>query len=107
MDQNPNTEPTEREKYIANLEDKLRKAGRAQRFTKSEDGGVVTEYLEAQINAIVKNIGGTKYINDHSLYVYDTGQLAMAQKLYNMLLGEAATDTADLNAKLEAAKNDG
>lgn len=102
-----NEEPkTERDKYIENLESKLRKAGKAQRFKQSEDGGIITDYLTTQINAIVKNIGGTKYLNDHQGYIYDVGQMAMAQKILTMLNGEASTDTQDLKTKLNDAKTD-
>jgi hypothetical protein len=98
---------TEREKYIANLEDKLRRAGKAKRFTSGEDGELVTDYLITQINGIVKNIGGTKYINDHQAYVYELGQMFMAQKILNMLDANANTDTETINNSLEEARNDG
>lgn len=98
---------TEREKYIENLEAKLSKAGKAQRFKQSEDGGIITDYLVQQINAIVKNIGGTKYINDHNSYIYDVGQMAMAQKLLTMLNGEASQDTEAMAGRLKEARTDG
>lgn len=100
-------EQTERDKYIESLEGKIRKAGRAQRFQQSEDGGIITDYLVQQINAIIKNIGGTKYINDHNTYIYDIGQMAMAQKLLTMLNREASQDTEDLANRLKEAKTDG
>lgn len=96
---------TEREKYIAGLEAKLRKAGKAKRFIGSEDGTIVTEYLQEQINSLIKVIGGKAYIDNHNAYVYDTGQLAMAQKLLNVI--NSTVDIDDINNKLEEARNDG
>lgn len=104
--QDSNEPKTERQKYIENLEHKLQKAGKAQRFKQSEDGGIITDYLTQQINAIVKNIGGTKYINDHNSYIYDVGQMAMAQKLLTMLNNEASQDTEDMANRLKEAKTD-
>lgn len=98
---------TEREKYIANLEEKLRRAGKARRFLDNEDGTIVTEYLTDQINSIVKSIGGSKYVNDHQGYVYELGQLFMAQKILNMLNGNASTDVESIGNSLEEARNDG
>ncbi|HRF70006.1 MAG TPA: hypothetical protein PKV66_01100 [Candidatus Pelethenecus sp.] len=98
---------TEREKYVAALEEKLRKAGKAKRFVGSEDGEIITDYLITQINGIVKNIGGTKYLNDHQAYVYELGQMFMAQKILNMLDANANTDTETINNSLEEARNDG
>lgn len=98
---------TEREKYVAQLEEKLKKAGKAKRFIDSEDGALITEYLTDQINGIVKNIGGTKYLNDHQGYVYDVGQMFMAQKILNMLNSNANIDVEQINNSLEEARNDG
>ena len=95
---------TEREKYISDLEAKLSKAGKAGRFVGSEDGAIVTEFLQAQINSLVKTIGGKTYLNDHNGYVYDTGQLAMAQKLLNII--NATVDVEDINNRLKEAQND-
>jgi hypothetical protein len=96
---------SEREKYIAALEAKLQQAGKAKRFVDSEDGAIVTEYLQAQINNLIKVIGGKTYINDHNAYVYDTGQLAMAQKLLNTI--NSTVDVEDINNRLTEARNDG
>lgn len=97
---------TEREKYIANLEGRIRKAAKAKRFKESEDGGLVTEFLTDQVNGLIKTLGGTKYINDHNMSNYDRGQLAMAQKILTMLNSEAATDTTDMQQKIDLAKTD-
>lgn len=98
---------TEREKYVAALEEKLRKAGKAKRFVGSEDGALITEYITDQINGIVKSIGGTKYLNDHQGYVYELGQMFRAQKILNMLNGNANVDVESINNSLEEARNDG
>jgi hypothetical protein len=104
MDSNPKSE---REAYIERLEDKLRKAGRAQRFLGHEDGALLTDYLTEQINSIVKSIGGKKYINDHEGYVFETGQLYLAQKLLGFLNTEANTNTEIINNQITEAKQDG
>lgn len=106
-DSNTPTPPTEREKYVANLQSKLEKAGKAGRFKESEDGSILTDFLTDQINGFVKNLGGTKYLSDNDLANYDRGQLAMAQKMLTMLNGAAAIDTTEIKGQLEAAQNDG
>lgn len=106
MPDSPQEPKTEREKYIEGLEAKLRKAGKAKRFSGSEDGTIVTDFLTEQINSLVKNLGGTKYLDDPNRANYDRGQLAMAQKILTTINAEATTDTADLQEKLKAAKTD-
>lgn len=103
----PNQAQTsERERYINNLESKLRKAGKARRFQDSEDGSIVTEYLTDQINSIIKEIGGTKYLDDFNGYQYKIGQLHMAQKLLNMLNNESNTEVKEIRERLDSARAD-
>lgn len=102
----PKAPPTEREKYIAGIEDKLRKAGKAKRFMEGEDGSLVTDWLREQVNGFVKNLGGTKYLDNNNLANYDRGQLAMAQKLLTMLNGHVNANTGELKELLDAAKSD-
>lgn len=97
---------TEREIYIQNIENKIRKAGRAKRFLADENGGLVTEYLTNEINIILKRIGGKTFMADQQGYVYELGALHLAQKILNMLNGEANTDTDTLKAKLDEAKSE-
>ena len=98
---------TERELYIQNLEDKIRKAGRARRFLADENGGLVTEYMTNEINIILKRIGGKTFMTDQQGYVYELGALHLAQKILNMLNSEANTNTDSLKEKLEEAKLEG
>lgn len=97
---------TEREIYIQSIEDKIRKAGRAKKFLADENGGLVTEYLTNEINIILKRIGGTKFVTDQQGYVYELGALHLAQKILNMLNGEANMDVDALKSKLEEANSD-
>lgn len=98
---------SKRDQYIKTLEQKLQKAGKARRFLDDADGSIVTEWATTQINAIMKGIGGQKYIDDHNGYVRATGELAAYQKLLNMLNSEANTDTEQVKGNLEAARTDG
>lgn len=102
----PQVQLSERDRYVQQLEEKLKKAGKARRFLDSEDGGVITDYLTQRINAIVQQIGGTKYINDHEGYVFSTGKLAMARELLVMLNKEASTDTEGIKTKIQETKTD-
>ena len=97
---------SERDKYVKNLEEKIRKAGKAKRFLDNEDGSIVTEFLQQEINTLVKDIGGTKYLNDHQGYVYKLGQLNLAQKLLNMLNSNAAVDTMPLAERVKETKEE-
>lgn len=101
-----NSKPTERDKYVQQLEEKIRKAGKAKRFMKSEDGSLITDYLTQKINSLVQQIGGTKFINDHEGYVHATGKLVMARELLVMLNKEASTDTDTMVDKVQEAKAD-
>jgi hypothetical protein len=107
MDKNPSTEPTERDKYITNLEAKLKKAGKARRFLDHEDGSIVTEWVQEQINVLLKQVAGKGLLDKPSEYAYTVGQLHGYQKLLTMLNSEASTDGKELQAKLEAARTDG
>jgi hypothetical protein len=98
---------SERQQYIDKLESKLRKAGRARRFLDHEDGALITDYVTEQINAIVKSIGGKKYINDHEGYVFETGQLYFAQKLLGFINSEANTNVDTINQQIKEAVEDG
>lgn len=99
-------QPSEREAYIQNLEDKLRKAGRARRFLDDENGSLVTDYLTEQINIILKRIGGKTYMSDQQGYVYELGALHLAQKILNMLNSEATINTDALKEKIKEAKSE-
>jgi len=101
MDSEPKSE---REVYIENLQKKISNAVKKNRFNETDEGKMFREIITEQINLIVKNIGGRKYINDHNSYVFDTGQMFMAQKLLNLLNPE---DTTQDTEKLKAAKSDG
>lgn len=95
---------TERELYIKGLEAKISKAGRAKQFIGSEAGALITELLQEEINAIVKRIGGRKYLDDQKGYAYELGGLHLAQRILNVLNNEARTDTEPLKEKLKEAK---
>lgn len=99
------SEQTEREKYIENLQKEISRKVVTKRFKESDEGKMIQDWAVQQINSLVQNIGGKKYINDHSSYVFDTGQMFMAQKLMTML--NANTDTTEDAEKLKAAKSDG
>lgn len=99
-------EKTERQKYIEDLQGKIAKAVTAKRFNESEEGKLIREWASEQINSVVKELGGKKFLNDHNAYIYATGELAMARKLLVMLDREASKDTSELTASLRAAKTD-
>lgn len=99
-------EPTERDRYVANLEAKLKKAGRARRFLEHEDGALITEYCTTQINSLLKQIGGKALLDKPSEYAYAVGQLQAYQKLLTMLNSEANTNTAEVKSQLQAAQTD-
>lgn len=104
---NENTEKTEREKYVEDLQGKIAKAVTAKRFNESDEGKLIRTWASEQINAVVRELGGKKFLNDHNAYVYATGELAMARKLLAMLDYESSKDIGELTASLKAAKTDG
>lgn len=98
---------TEREKYIEALQTKIAKATTAKRFNESEEGKMIREWAAEQINLVIKQLAGKKFINDHNGYIYATGELGMAQKLLIMLDSTASQDTGELAVKLQEARIDG
>lgn len=105
--ENETTEKSEREKYIEGLQTKIAKAVSAKRFNDSEEGKLIREWAAEQMNTVMKQLAGKKFINDHNGYIYATGEFAMAQKLLTMLDSEASKDTGTLAESLKAAKSDG
>jgi hypothetical protein len=104
---NNSSEPkTERDKFIENLEDKLRKAGKAGRFSESEDGSFLRDFCTEQINAYMKIVGGTTNLENPVKNAYNVGQLHAFKKLVNIMDGAASEDTTVMRDQLEAAKND-
>lgn len=99
-------EPTERDKYIEGLEEKLRKAGRAKRFLDNEDGGLITEWATGQVNRLMKQIAGKALLDKPQEYAYAVGELNSYQKLLTMLNSEASADVEDINSRIKEAKND-
>ncbi len=100
-------EPNERQEYIEALQNKIRKATAAKQFNDSDEGKMIREWAAEQINVVIKQLAGKKFINDHNGYIYATGELAMAQKLLTMLDAEASKDTTVMGEQLKAAKSDG
>jgi hypothetical protein len=98
-------EQTEREKYIEGLQQKISKAVAAKRFNDSDEGKLIREWAVEQINGVLKQLAGKKFINDHNGYIYATGELAMAQKLLTMLDAEASRNTKEMAENLKAAKS--
>lgn len=97
--------PTERDKYIAGLEAKITKIGRAKAFKESDTGKLILELLQEESNAVLKRVAGKTYVKDHDGYIYDLGQLHMATKLITMIGTNASADVETEKAKLDAAKS--
>lgn len=100
-------EKSEREVYIETLQKKIAKATTAKRFNESDEGKLIREWAAEQINLVIKQLGGKKFINDHNGYIYATGELSMAQKLLAMLDSEANKDTGEMTVRLKEARTDG
>lgn len=104
MDSEPKTD---RDLYIEKLQNKLQKAGKAGRFLKGEDGSIVTEFAQEQINGLLKLIAGKSLLDKPTEYSYSVGQLHAYQKLLQSINSDAGTNTQELKNNLEAARNDG
>lgn len=97
---------TEREQYIEQLEGKVRKAVLAKRFNESEEGKMLRDWAASQVNGVIKQLAGSKFINDHNAYVYATGELSAYQKMVTMLDSEASRNVGEMTEQLKAAKSD-
>ena len=90
-------EDTKRDQFIASKEAELRKA---------EDGSVVLDLLQEQMNGSLKRIGGTTFKDDHAGYLYELGKLHQAQYLQNMLTREASKNVEQMRTIISAAESD-
>ncbi len=99
-------EPTERDRYVEALENKLRKAGKARRFLEGEDGSVVIEWATSQINALSKIVLGKQNLDNATENAYNIGQIHALQKLLHTINSDAKTDGAEIQAQIKAAKQD-
>jgi hypothetical protein len=105
MDNKP--EKSEREVYIESLQKKIAKAATAKRFNESDEGKLIREWAAEQMNTVMKQLAGKKFIDDHNGYIYATGEFAMAQKLLTMLDSEASKNTGEMAEQLKEARADG
>lgn len=102
----PDQEETKRQQFIASKEAEIQKAVKAKRFATSEDGSIVLDLLQEQMNGCLKKIAGIAYKDDHAGYLYELGKLHQAQYLQNMLTREANKDVEQLKVVLDAAKSE-
>jgi hypothetical protein len=73
----------EREKYIANIEKELSKAAKAKRFTDSEDGRYVLDYMSELISTQIN-----KFVNKrvtHEEYIELRAQVDILKRLKQVL----------------------
>lgn len=100
-------EVTDRDKFIADLNNQLSKVVTGQSFEYTDAGKLIIEILTADVNNFTKQVLSNKFINDHQGYVDARAKANYAASLLGRLqtLNDPVKEKV-IREQLEAAQND-
>jgi predicted ABC-class ATPase len=99
------SELNERQKYIANIEKELAKAAKAKRFTDSEEGKYVIDYISELISSQVNRFVNKRV--SHEEYIELRAQVDILKRLKQVLELQANEQVLEkLHADLELATSE-
>jgi hypothetical protein len=100
-------EPSERDKYLADLHGQLAKVVAGQSFEYTDAGKLIIEILTADINLFTNDILSDKYINDHQGYVDARAKAQYATSLVRRIkVLDDPKKEKQLRESIELANND-